>query len=300
MVRSDRPKRAAPASRALRVRVIAILVMSLMASERALAYSVLTHEEIVDLLLKAATPVPVRPTVATAVTAQDDHKPPTPPHTGVHALLERFLGDITHLPAMENFYIGLVGSGAAVGLHPFDRSANAALRSHVDAMDDVFAAVKYLGDTREQVALSLGTYVFGRVTGEKKVSHLGMDLLRAQMLTAVMVEPLKFSVRRERPDGSNRQSFPSGHAAVTFAAATVLERHLGWKRAALAYGIATYVSASRLHDNVHYVSDVAFGAAVGGIAGRTVTQHGRDSWTFVPAHVPGGFAMLVTRTGTNR
>lgn len=219
MVRSDRPKRATPASRALRVRVIAILVMSLMASERALAYSVLTHEEIVDLLLKAATPVPVRPTVATAVTAQDDHKPPTPPHTGVHALLERFLGDITHLPAMENFYIGLVGSGAAVGLHPFDRSANAALRSHVDAMDDVFAAGKYLGDTREQVALSLGTYVFGRVTGEKKVSHLGMDLLRAQMLTAVMVEPLKFSVRRERPDGSNRQSFPSGHAAVTFAVA---------------------------------------------------------------------------------
>jgi membrane-associated phospholipid phosphatase len=127
-----------------------------------------------------------------------------------------------------------------------------------------------------------------------------MDLLRAQMLTAVMVEPLKFSIRRERPDGSNRQSFPSGHAAVTFAAATVLERHLGWKRAALAYGIATYVSASRLHDNVHYVSDVAFGAAVGGIAGRTVTQPGRDSWTFVPAHVQGGFAMLVTRTGTNR
>jgi Zinc dependent phospholipase C/PAP2 superfamily len=249
--------------------------------------------------LKVATPVPVLATADQAITAQDGHPPPTPPHTGVPALLEGFLGDVKHLPAMENLYIGLIGGGAAVGLHPFDRSVNAKLRSHNDVADDVFAAGKYLGNTPEQVALSLGTYVFGRVTGEKKVSHLGMDLLRAQMLTAVMVEPLKFSVGRKRPDGSNRQSFPSGHAAVTFAAATALERHLGWKRAALAYGIATYMSATRLHDNVHYLSDVAFGAAIGGIAGRTVTQHGRNSWTFVPVHVPGGFAMLVTRTGAN-
>jgi membrane-associated phospholipid phosphatase len=123
---------------------------------------------------------------------------------------------------------------------------------------------------------------------QSKASHFGVDLLRAQIVTEGLVEALKFSVRRERPDGSNRQSFPSGHAAVTFAGATVLERHLGWKRAALAYAIATYVAASRLHDNVHYLSDVAFGAAVGTIAARTVARHGRDTWTFVPVSVPGG------------
>jgi membrane-associated phospholipid phosphatase len=204
------------------------------------------------------------------------------------------------LPASDNLYLGLLGGGAALVSHPFDRSLNAAFISHDDVTNDFFAAGKYLGNTPEQVALSLGTYVFGRVTDKPKVSHIGMDFLRAQMLTEVMVEPLKFSVRRERPDGSNRQSFPSGHAAITFAGATVLERHLGWKRAALAYGVATYVSASRLHDHVHYLSDVAFGAAIGGIAGRTVTQHGRNSWTFVPARVPGGFAMLAIRTGAEQ
>ena len=113
----------------------------------------------------------------------------------------------------------------------------------------------------------------------------------------MLVQPIKFATQRERPDNSDNHSFPSGHAAVTFAGATVLERHLGWRRSALAYAVATYVAASRLHDNRHYLSDVAFGAAVGTIAGRTVTQHGRDNWTMIPVDVPGGVAVLAMRTG---
>src|SRR5262249_14242135 len=111
----------------------------------------------------------------------------------------------------------------------------------------------------------------------------------------LLVQPLKMATDRERPDGSDHRSFPSGHAAATFAAATVLERHLGWKKAALAYVIASYVAASRLHDNVHFLSDVAFGAAVGTIAGRTVTEHGRETWTLAPAALPGGAAILLVR-----
>ncbi len=63
----------------------------------------------------------------------------------------------------------------------------------------------------------------------------------------------------------------------------------------LGYTIASYVAASRLHDNRHYLSDVVFGAAVGAIAGRTVTEHGREVWTLAPVSVPGGVAVLVTR-----
>jgi len=40
-----------------------------------------------------------------------------------------------------------------------------------------------------------------------------------------------------------------------------------------------------------------FGAAVGSIAGRTVTEHGRDSWVLVPTALPGGVAVSLTRTG---
>jgi membrane-associated phospholipid phosphatase len=125
-----------------------------------------------------------------------------------------------------------------------------------------------------------------------------MDLLQAQILTEMLVQPLKYVTHRERPDGSNERSFPSGHAAVTFASATVIERHLGWRKSLLGYTIASYVAASRLHDNRHYLSDVVFGAAVGAIAGRTVVHHASDYWAFTPASVPGGgVALLVTHTG---
>lgn len=229
-------------------------------------------------------------------TGEDGEKPPTPPHTGIHALLDGLRLDITNLPSRPNLYIALIGGGAAVAVHPLDHTLNVRLNSHYDLVNDVFAPAKYYGNTPEQVALSLGTYAFGRVFNKPKVSHLGMDLLRAQAITELLVQPLKFATHRERPDGSNFQSFPSGHAAATFAAATVIERHLGWKGAAIGYGIASYVAASRLHDNVHNVSDVVFGAAVGVIAGRTVTEHGREIWTLTPAFVPGGVAIVVMRT----
>jgi hypothetical protein len=197
--------------------------------------------------------------------------------------------DIKNLPSRPNAYIAAIGGGAAAAVHPWDRTFNVRLRSHYDVVDDVFAPAKYYGNTPDQLALSIGTYAYGRIFDKPKVSHLGMDLLRAQIIAELIVQPLKFATHRERPDGSNDQSFPSGHAAATFAAATVIERHLGWKGAAIGYGIASYVAASRLHDNVHNVSDVVFGSAVGVIAGRTVTVHGRGMWKLTPGFVPGAW-----------
>jgi membrane-associated phospholipid phosphatase len=223
-------------------------------------------------------------------------KPATPPHTGIRALASGLLDDVKHLPATDNLYLVLLGGGLAAAAHPFDQTFNVHLRSHYALVNGMFWPAKYYGDTPEQVALSLATYAYGRIYDEPKVSHLGMDLLRAQIITEALIQPIKFATRRQRPDKSNYQSFPSGHSAVTFAGATVLERHLGWKKAALAYVVATYVAMSRLHDNVHYLSDVAFGAAVGTIAGRTVTQHGPANWTLMPVNVPGGVAVVASRT----
>ncbi len=225
-----------------------------------------------------------------------DDKPPTPAHTGFRALLDGLKDDITHLPSRQNLSIAGIGGGLALGTHAFDQDVNARVLNQYAIVNTIFAPGKYVGDTPEQMAFSIGTWVLGRVMDKPKLSHLGMDLLRAQALTEILVEPIKFATHRERPDGSNHQSFPSGHAAITFAAATVIERHLGWKHSIAAYAIASYVAASRLHDNRHYLSDVVFGAAVGSIAGRTVTQHGRDTWTLVPTAVPGGIAIGVTRT----
>jgi hypothetical protein len=225
-------------------------------------------------------------------------KPPTPPHTGLHALFGGVVDDFKNLPSLTNTYLVLAGGGVALAVHPFDQSLNAHLRSHYTLVNDIFAPAKYYGDTPEQVGLSMATYAWGRLFDQPKVSHLGMDLLQAQIVSEVLVDALKITVRRDRPDNSQGNwnfSFPSGHAAQTFAAATVLERHLGWRKAALAYAIALYVASSRLHDNVHYVSDVAFGAAVGSIAGRTVTRHGPNAWALFPVSLSGGGALIATR-----
>jgi membrane-associated phospholipid phosphatase len=195
---------------------------------------------------------------------------------------------------MQNLYLAAVGGGLAAAAHPWDATFNAHVQSQSDAVSAFFAAGKYLGNTPEQVAFSLGTYAYGRFFDAPKVAHLGMDLLQAQILTEMLVEPLKFATHRLRPDGSDHQSFPSGHAAITFATATVIERHLGWRKSILAYVIASHVAASRLYDNKYHLSDVIFGAAVGSIAGRTVVHHAADYWSFSPVNVPGGVALLVT------
>ena len=224
-------------------------------------------------------------------------EPPTPAHTGIRALLGNLGEDVKELPAMQNLYIAGIGGMLAAAVHPADQTFNAHLQSQDNAfVDSFFAPGNNLGGTSAQIALSLGTYAVGRWRHQPKVAHLGMDLLQAQILTEILIEPIKFATNRLRPDGSNHQSFPSGHAAITFAAATVIERHLGWRKAVLGYAIASYVAASRLHDNRHYVSDVVFGAAVGSIAGRTVVHHQADYWALTPVAVPGGgVALLATR-----
>ncbi len=222
-------------------------------------------------------------------------KPPTPPRTGFKTLGHDLIEDFRKLPAQQNLYLAAIGGGLALSVHPADQYVDVHLRNHYDAVNKVFAPGKYIGDTPEQVAGSIGTYLVGRLLDKPKVSHLGMDLIQAQLMSEALVEPIKFATHRARPDGSNNQSFPSGHAAATFAAATVIERHLGWKKSILGYTIASYVAMSRLHDNRHYLSDVVFGAAVGSIAGRTVVHHEADYWAITPVALPGGgMAVYVT------
>jgi hypothetical protein len=231
----------------------------------------------------------------------DAKEPPTPVHTGIAALLYGLGQDVKHLPSRPNLYIAAIGGAAALAVHPIDDNVNIALKSHFDLVNSIYKPAHIAGQTPVMVGLSLATYAFGRIEDEPKVSHVGMDLLRAQIIDTVLTESLKHTVHRERPNHANNLSFPSGHASITFATATVIERHLGWKMSALGYAFAAYVASSRLHDNVHWFSDVVFGATVGTISGRTVTEHGRNFWSFVPVPVPGGgVAVMATRSFDNQ
>ena len=102
---------------------------------------------------------------------------------------------------------------------------------------------------------------------------------------------VKVAVHRTRPDGESR-SFPSGHAAGTFAAATVLQRHFGWKAGIPLYTAASLVSIARLQANSHYPTDLIIGGASGILCGRAGTfDLAAHRVRLSPAVAPGGFGI---------
>jgi len=152
------------------------------------------------------------------------------------------------------------------------------------------------GGLYAQVGAGVGTYVLGRATHKPQVVQLGGDLIRAQIVSQVFVQGIKFAAERQRPDGSNSLSFPSGHAASAFATATVLQEHFGWKAGVPAYAFASFVGASRMAANKHYLSDVLVGAGIGIAAGRTVTFHlAGEKFALGAAPTQGGAMVTFTR-----
>jgi membrane-associated phospholipid phosphatase len=83
---------------------------------------------------------------------------------------------------------------------------------------------------------------------------------------------LKSATGRERPDGSDDESFPSGHASRAFAYAAASRRNLeatrlgeGW-RIGLTVGVETLAAGTawaRVEAQAHYPTDVLAGAALG-------------------------------------
>jgi len=219
---------------------------------------------------------------------------PTPRHTGVKALFRNLADDVAHLPSKENALWAGAGGVATLAVHPADESVNHAMVNS-DFAHDFFKPGAVVGALPTLLATSITVYAVGRARDQPKVSHTGMDLIQALIVSEGLVQGVKFATQRERPDGTPR-SFPSGHASDTFAVATALERHLGWKGAVPAYIVASYVAISRLPANRHWLSDVVFGSSVGIIAGRTVTRHGREfPVTVIPTH--GGVAFVYVHDG---
>jgi len=228
------------------------------------------------------------------VVQQPGGPPPTPRHTGIKAMVKGLVKDFTYLPSRENLLWAGVGGGLALAVHPADDDVNRKLVGNSTA-ENIFKAGEILGELGPLLGSASIVYATGRLRDAPRVSHVGMDLIQSLAMAEVLTQALKYSTRRERPDHSGRNSFPSGHAADTFAFATALERHLGWRYAVPAYVFSSYVAISRLPANRHWLSDAVFGASVGIIAGRTVTSHEASPYPVAVTPVPGGVAIIYSR-----
>jgi membrane-associated phospholipid phosphatase len=127
-----------------------------------------------------------------------------------------------------------------------------------------------------------GTWAFGAFSRDKSGRHEARNMAEAAGFSAVDTILLKYLAGRLRPNETtspdawfdNGDSFPSMHASVAFAIGTVFaesgnEEHR-WLRRTVGYGIAGATAYARLHDNVHWFSDVAAGAAIGIATARFV------------------------------
>lgn len=196
-------------------------------------------------------------------------------------------GDFRLFPSRDTALVLGIGLGAALAGRSADAGTTRVLSGSA-LLHETLESGDTIGGMPFQVGAAIATYTIGRQLGSPRVAKVGAELVRVQALTEATTYAIKAAVNRTRPDGTAR-SFPSGHTASAFGTATVLQSNFGWKVGIPAYALATYVAASRVQMERHYLSDVIMGAAVGIAAGRTVTVgRGRARFAMAPLVVPGG------------
>ncbi len=106
---------------------------------------------------------------------------------------------------------------------------------------------------------------------------------------------LKHSIDKERPDGSDNQSFPSGHATAAFQSAHFIKKRYGWSYGLRAYLGAAFVGYSRVHAKKHDNADVLAGAAIG-IAGSEYFASRWEGIAVSPATTGRGFVVSLSKS----
>ena len=174
------------------------------------------------------------------------------------------------------------------------------LRDSSRAVRNVSRHITNLGGTYETITLAtLGTY--GYLFKNKKLQTTTLLATQAYLTGDVMERFLKFLFGRQRPYYYNADaveaeptfhgpffqggrdingnklnvSFPSGHATVAFAAATVFAMEYKGKPfiPILSYSVATLIALSRITENKHWITDVFMGAVLGYYTGKQVVNN---------------------------
>jgi membrane-associated phospholipid phosphatase len=186
----------------------------------------------------------------------------------------------------------LVGAAFAGSSHSFDRRAQLGMGGFAPGIS---SAASTAGGSTVMVPAALGLFAAGRLAGEgSRFRAFSYDATQAFIVNGAYTMALKSLASRTRPDGSNTQSFPSGHTSTAFAWATVANAHYGWKVGAPSYLAATAIGLSRITTDKHHLSDVLAGATIGYVTGRTVVRvngpsPGRKStFSLHPAADPAG------------
>ena len=143
--------------------------------------------------------------------------------------------------------------GAAVTL-PATSQAIASNQINSSVQDDIVVA----GDVLQIMVPAAGLFaawMHDDWEGAKQVAY-------STIVSATIVEGLKKSTERQRPNELGTSSFPSGHTAAAFSGAAFLQSRYGSTWGIPAYVAATFVAYSRVHGKRHHVDDVMASAGI--------------------------------------
>ena len=106
----------------------------------------------------------------------------------------------------------------------------------------------------------------------KGTLQLGESILLSQIAS----EGIKSLELETRPNGSDKKSFPSGHAVGAFSGAMFVHKRYGWKPALIPYGMSLITGWTRTKVKAHYWHDVLGGAVLSGLF----------TWVLVDKYIP--------------
>jgi membrane-associated phospholipid phosphatase len=193
----------------------------------------------------------------------------TPPeYTSLKRFPQNLGGNFLAMFSTKNIAPLLIGSASTGVISIWDED----IQEHFSVQDGSSSVGKFaaLGSLYVVAPVVGGLLFAGNRSENDHFRSFTYSLAQATVLDQGLNQGMKFAIGRTRPDGSDHQSFPSGHASTSFMIATVVQRYYGWKPGILGYGVASFISIARLRDNKHWASDVTAGATLGYIVGSSV------------------------------
>lgn len=135
--------------------------------------------------------------------------------------------------------------------------------------DIITPGIQRMGEPQVILGVSLLLCAFG----DDKMFETGKLAWAAFMEAGLIAYSLKRIIGRSRPlNGSEEDSFPSGHTTLAFSMATVAGHEYTRLRIPL-YAVAFGTAFSRIYQGRHYLSDVIAGAVIGTLVGVHVIHY---------------------------
>ncbi len=171
----------------------------------------------------------------------------------------------------ENLFYLTGGYGLGIVLDHYGLEDDLADRfdKHNYLNDKVGTGLDHLGSGVVLLGGAAAWYGYSTLVDDREAMAHSQTLASALILTGVSTLGLKAIFRDERPNGVP-EGYPSGHSAMSMAAATTLGELYGWKIGVPAVLLSGMVAFQRLDSREHDLDDIVGGFTLGWIVASAV------------------------------